>query len=74
MNLANTRLNLNIGDLVKVLYQPDHCSYGIVLGITEFKSTKSQDHAISIMAKILFDDGVRMQPAVWCKLVQKLIA
>tara|TARA_A100001011_G_scaffold376412_1_gene438965 strand:- start:2935 stop:3159 length:225 start_codon:yes stop_codon:yes gene_type:complete len=74
MNQANTKLNLNIGDLVEVLYQPDHCSYGVVLEITEFKSTKSRNHAISIMAKILFDDGIRMQPAVWCKLVQKLIA
>ena len=73
MSQANTRQNIAIGDLVEVLYQPDHRSYGIILGFREFKNPKTRDTIKSMMAKILFEDGIRMQPILWCKLVQKLV-
>ena len=73
MNQVSTKQNMTVGDLVEVLYQPDHRSYGVILGFREFKNPKARDAIKSIMVKILFDDGIRMQPLLWCKLVQKLI-
>ena len=74
MNQVSIKSNLSIGDLVEVLYQHDYTSYGIVLGFRKFKDTKLQKELATVMVKILFDDGIRMQPIIWCKLVQKLIA
>ena len=74
MNQVSIKSNLNIGDLVEVLYQYDNTTYGIVLGFKQWKDTKLQDEMNNVMVKILFDYGVRMQPMIWCKLVQKLIA